>query len=165
MEIDALVGTSLGQYAITDLIGKGGMATVYLARQAAINRTVAVKVLPRSFMHDHTFMQRFRREAEIVAGLEHFHILPIYDYGEHDGMPFIVMRYLDGGTLQDRIREGTLSWVEIINIVKQIAAALDYAHSRGVVHRDIKPSNVMLDDQTNAYVADFGIAKVGEGTA
>ena len=164
-ETDSLIGASLGQYKIVELLGKGGMATVYKAVQASINRTVAIKVLPPSFLHDDTFMQRFRREAEVIAKLEHFHILPIYDYGEYKGMPFIVMRYLEGGTLQDRIRQGPLPWNDIVRIISQVAEALDYAHSRNVIHRDIKPSNIMLDAQGNAYLADFGIAKIQEGTS
>lgn len=164
-EIDVLIGSSLGQYQITEMLGKGGMATVYKATQTTINRTVAIKVLPRALMHDDTFMQRFRREAEVVARLEHFHILPMYDYGEYDGMPYIVMRFLEGGSLQERVREGPLSWDQVVHILFQVADALDYAHSRGVIHRDIKPSNIMLDAQGNAYLTDFGIAKVSEGTA
>lgn len=158
-----LVGKALGNYDIVEMLGKGGMATVYLGTQRSINRTVAVKVLPRSMMHDDTFMQRFRREAELIASLEHFHILPIFDYGELDGIPYIVMRYLDGGTLKDRIMEGPLPWDDIVRITGQIGSALDYAHKRSVVHRDIKPSNILLDADGNAYLADFGIAKIQEG--
>lgn len=164
-EFDALIGSSLGQYQIIEMLGKGGMATVYKATQKTINRTVAVKVLPRALMHDDTFMQRFRREAEVVARLEHFHILPMYDYGEYDGMPYIVMRYLEGGSLQESIREGPLPWDQIVHVVSQVANALDYAHSSGVIHRDIKPSNIMLDAKGNAYLTDFGIARISEGTA
>lgn len=164
-ETDPLVGADLGQYHVIEMLGKGGMATVYKATQSTINRTVAIKVLPRSFLHDDTFMHRFRREAELIARLEHFHILPIYDYGEYDGMPYIVMRYLDGGTLQARIRQGPLSSSETIGIIRQVADALDYAHSHNVIHRDIKPSNIMLDRRGNAYLTDFGIAKMGEGTS
>lgn len=164
-EIDVLIGSSLGQYQIIEMLGKGGMATVYKATQTTINRTVAIKVLPRALMHDDTFMQRFRREAEVVATLEHFHILPMYDYGEYDGMPYIVMRFLEGGSLQERVREGPLAWDQVMHVLSQVADALDYAHSRGVIHRDIKPSNIMLDAQGNAYLTDFGIAKVSEGTA
>lgn len=164
-ETDPLIGADLGQYHVIEMLGKGGMATVYKATQSTINRTVAIKVLPRSFMHDDTFMLRFQREAELVARLEHFHILPIYDYGEYDGMPYIVMRYLDGGTLQDRIRQGPLTSEETIRVVRQVADALDYAHTYNVIHRDIKPSNIMLDRAGNAYLTDFGIAKMGEGTS
>lgn len=164
-DVDPLVGADLGQYHITQMLGKGGMATVYMATQSTINRIVAIKVLPRSFMHDDTFMQRFRREAELVARLEHFHILPIYDYGEYDGMPYIVMRFLDGGTLQQRIKQGPIPWEDCVKIVRQVADALDYAHTHNVIHRDIKPSNIMLDRQGNAYLTDFGIAKVSESTS
>ena len=162
---DPLIGADLGQYHVLEQVGKGGMATVYKATQSTINRIVAIKVLPRSFLHDDTFMQRFLREAKLFASLEHFHILPIYDYGEYDGMPFIVMRYLDGGTLQTRIKQGPLSPDETVRIIRQVADALDFAHSHGVIHRDIKPSNIMLDRQGNAYLTDFGIAKMGEGTS
>jgi serine/threonine-protein kinase len=160
---ESLVGSSLGQYTITEQIGKGGMATVYKATQATINRTVAIKVLPHAMLHDDTFMRRFRREGEVFAKLEHFHILPIFDYGEADGMPYIVMRYMEGGTLQERIRSGPLTWDQITRLTRQIADALDYAHSQGIVHRDMKPSNILLDNQGNGYLADFGIAKVEEG--
>ncbi len=160
---ESLVGKPLGNYDIVEMLGKGGMATVYLGTQRSIKRTVAVKVLPHSMMHDDTFMQRFRREAELIASLEHFHILPIFDYGELEGMPYIVMRYLDGGTLKDRIMQGPLPWVDIVRITGQIGSALDYAHKRSVVHRDIKPSNILLDADGNAYLADFGIAKIQEG--
>jgi formylglycine-generating enzyme required for sulfatase activity/tRNA A-37 threonylcarbamoyl transferase component Bud32 len=162
---DELVGSEIGQYRILELIGKGGMASVYKATQESINRTVAIKVLPHSLLHDSTFLERFQREAEMVAQLEHFHILPIYDYGEHEGMPYIVMRYLAGGTLQDRIKQGPLPWDDIVRITEQVAMALDYAHGRNIIHRDIKPSNVLLDAGGNAYLADFGIAKMTEATA
>jgi formylglycine-generating enzyme required for sulfatase activity/predicted Ser/Thr protein kinase len=164
-EIDPLIGTSLGGCDILELLGKGGMATVYKAHQRSINRTVAVKVLPRILAHDATFMQRFRQEAEVVARLEHVHILPVYDYGEHESMPYIVMRYLEGGTVQDRLKQTPLPWDDVLHITSQVADALDYAHSKGVFHRDIKPSNILLDDEGNAYVADFGIAKMSEGTS
>lgn len=163
---DPLLGTYLGQYRLDKLLGKGGMASVYLATQENINRVVAVKILPRSFMHDDSFMQRFRLEARTIASLEHVHILPIYDYGEQDGAPYIVMRYLEGGTLEDRIRrDGPLPWEDILRIAKQVGQALDYAHNSGVIHRDIKPSNIMLDRGGNVYLADFGIARILEGTA
>ncbi|MBN1429428.1 MAG: SUMF1/EgtB/PvdO family nonheme iron enzyme [Anaerolineae bacterium] len=164
-EMDVLIGSSLGKYQIVEILGKGGMATVYKATHPAINRTVAIKVLPRAMLHDDTFMQRFQREAEVIARLEHFHILPIYDYGEYEGMPYIVMRFLEGGSLQEHVREGPLSWDRIVGVVAQVADALDYAHSQNVIHRDIKPSNIMLDAQGNAYLTDFGIAKISEGTA
>jgi formylglycine-generating enzyme required for sulfatase activity/tRNA A-37 threonylcarbamoyl transferase component Bud32 len=166
-ESDFLIDSVLdGQYQIVEMLGKGGMATVYKAIQTSVNRLVAVKILPQTLLHDENFMKRFRQEAEVIARLEHFHILPIYDYGEYEGMPYIVMRYLEGGTLQDRVKKyGPLPWDEILLVTRQVAGALDYAHARNVVHRDVKPSNILLDGEGNAYLVDFGIAKMTESTA
>lgn len=155
---DALIGQKLGQYEIRMLLGKGGMSTVYLAYQPSMDRVVAIKVLPREFLHDETFLTRFQREVRTIAKLEHLHILPIYDVGEVDGVPFYVMRYLSGGTLADLIDSKLPDMQTILRITGQIAGALDYAHERGIIHRDLKPSNVLLDNSGNAYLADFGIA-------
>jgi len=141
------------------------MATVYQSTQVAVNRTVAIKVLPSTFMHDETFMTRFRQEAEVAAQLEHIHILPVYDFGEHDGIPYIVMRYLDGGTLRERTQQGPLDPLTTLNVIRQVAQALDYAHSRNVIHRDLKPSNIMLDSNDNAFLTDFGTAKLRDRSA
>lgn len=165
MSDDPLVGTVLGQYRIERVIGKGGMATVYQSTQVAVNRTVAIKVLPSTFMHDETFMTRFRQEAEVAAQLEHIHILPVYDFGEHDGIPYIVMRYLDGGTLRERTQQGPIDAFATLHIIRQVAQALDYAHSRNVIHRDLKPSNIMLDSNDNAFLTDFGTAKLRDRSA
>ncbi len=163
---DPLVGHMLGQYQITGLLGKGGMASVYLGYQRSIDREVAVKILPSILLHDPAFMDRFRREASMIAHLEHLHILPIYDYGEEDGRPYLVMRFLGGGTLKERIKEeGPLPWQDVVRIIKQIGSALDYAHSKNIVHRDIKPSNIMLDDAGNSFLVDFGIARMQEAAA
>lgn len=162
MPQDSLIGRRLDKYEIIELIGKGGMASVYRARQEKINRLVAIKVLPSVLMHDDTFMSRFLREAKVIAQLEHFHILPVYDYGEYESMPYIVMRYLDGGSVHDLVKRGPLPWHDVTRITAQVASALDYAHARSVVHRDIKPNNILLDQDGNAYLADFGIAKLGE---
>ncbi|RMF76171.1 MAG: serine/threonine protein kinase [Chloroflexi bacterium] len=157
---DDLVGKSLGHYEILAEVGRGGMATVYRARQTSINRIVALKVLPPSLMHDPNFFERFQREVDVIAHLEHPHILPIYDYGQVEGIPFIVMRYLAGGSLSQMIRRGSipLEWLE--KPLTQVAQALDHAHRQGIIHRDLKPGNVMLDEQGNAYLSDFGIARV-----
>ncbi len=158
-----LAGQSLGQYHLVERIGKGGMATVYRAKQASIGRDVAIKILPASLMHDDTFLARFYREAEIIARLQHPHILPVYDFGEYEGIPYLVMALLSGGTLADRIvNEGPMPLEEVGRIVAQVSSALDYAHSKGIIHRDFKPSNVLLDEQGNTYLADFGLAKVTE---
>lgn len=157
-----LVGHDLGQYRISEQIAKGGMATVYLARQQNIARDVAVKVLPRNFTHDDTFIERFNREVEVIAQLQHPHILPVYDFGDYDDMPYIVMAYINGGTLGDRLAAGILPTETVLSMARQMADALDFAHTRGIIHRDIKPGNVLIDKAGNVYLADFGLAKVTE---
>src|SRR5262245_58363759 len=137
------------------------MATVYRAYQASMDRHVAVKVIRSSILHDSTLRERFRREARLIARLEHPHLLPVYDFdGDHDP-PYIVMRYLEGGTLKQVLAQGELPHPEVLYTLKQVAAALDYAHRQGVVHRDLKPSNIMIDREGNAFVTDFGIARTG----
>lgn len=163
---DDLIGKQIGGYEIQDVIGKGGMATVYKAHQVSMNRTVAVKVLPEQYINDDTYLQRFNQEVAIVAKLEHRNIVPVHDYGEYNGRPYIVMRYMAGGSVDDKLRDGPLEVEHIVNIIEQIAPALDYAHGKNVLHRDLKPSNVLLDDDGGAYLTDFGIARVlGEQAA
>jgi serine/threonine protein kinase len=160
-----LIGRTLGTYKIIDEIGHGGMANVYRATQPSIGREVAIKVLPPHFLQDRTFVRRFTREVQVIASLQHPHILPVYDFGEQDGLPYIVMAYMPGGTLADRMRKvGALPLPEVTRLVEQIADGLDHAHQKGIVHRDFKPSNVLLDEHGNVYLADFGIAKVAEST-
>jgi predicted hydrocarbon binding protein len=160
--MSGLGGCELGQYRIVDEIGRGGMATVYRAEQPSIGREVAIKVLHRGLIEqDAGFLERFFREVQVAASLQHPYILPVYDYGESDGQPYIVMAYLTGGTLADYItQQGQMRLPEAARLVGQIASALDYAHSRGIIHRDFKPSNVLMDEPGNAYLADFGLAKV-----
>jgi serine/threonine protein kinase len=160
-----LVGKQIGQYQIVDRLAKGGMATVYIAKQTSMGRDVAIKVLPPILLHDDSFLERFNREAEVLSRLQHPHILPVYDYGEYEGLPYIVMAYMRGGTLADRItNEGPIPPPEVVRIVQQLASALEFAHSKGVIHRDFKPSNVLLDEQGNTYLADFGLVKLSEST-
>ncbi len=163
--MDEWIGKRVGGYEIRGVIGHGGMAAVYLAHQLSMNRLVAFKVLPRQFLHDDTYMQRFSREVQIVSTLEHRSIVPVYDHGEFEGQPYIVMRYLAGGSVDTRLHTGALPQAIILTIIQQIAPALDYAHSKGVLHRDLKPSNILLDDAGGAYLTDFGIARLtGEGS-
>ncbi|RMG86441.1 MAG: serine/threonine protein kinase [Chloroflexi bacterium] len=157
---DDLIGKTLGQFIILEEIGRGGMATVYKARQQSVNRIVAVKVLPRHFLHDPGFLERFSREVDVASHLEHPHILPIYDYGEAEGVPYIAMRYLGGGSMAQFIRRGVPEIDQLVKPFSQVAAALDYAHQQGIIHRDLKPGNIMLDENGNAYLSDFGIVHV-----
>jgi len=160
-----MIGRTLGNYRIIEQIGMGGMATVYKAYDPDTDRYVAIKILPEQFSQDPTFRQRFEREAKAIAKLEHLHILPLFTYGEDNGTAYMVMRYLKAGSLTDRIREGALSLNESSRLLNQIASALDHAHAHGVLHRDVKPSNVLLDADGNAYLTDFGIAKMVESSA
>ena len=160
-----LLGSTLGPYQILEQIGLGGMATVYKAYQPGMNRLVALKVLPEHYARDPRFVKRFEREAQVVAKLEHRNIIPIYDYGSHDDITYLAMRYLQAGTVKDILAHGALPLADVAKLLSDISSALDYAHSQGIIHRDVKPSNVLVDKQGNAYLTDFGIAKVLEGAA
>ena len=159
-------GQMLGPYRIINQIGKGGMATVYKAYQASVDRYVAIKVLPSQLAESPEFAARFQQEARIIAKLEHPHILPVFDYGESDGVAYFVMRYLDAGTLKERMESRRpLPLEEIDRIFTQLAEALSYAHGHGVVHRDLKPANALIDSQGNVFLTDFGIAKLLESAS
>lgn len=155
-------GESLGPYQVINQAGKGGMATVYKAFHAPTNRYVALKVLPDQLRDDPQFIERFRQEAQTIANLQHPRILPVFDYGESHGHMYMVMRYLDTGTLQSRMRGRPLTLETINRFLEQLCDALGYAHANGVVHRDIKPSNVLVDAHDNLFLTDFGIAKLLE---
>jgi serine/threonine protein kinase len=154
------IGHSIGGCRVIRSLGRGGMSSIYLARQESVGRDVVLKVLPSSLTGDPTFMTRFSTEVATTVRLQHPHIVPIYDYGEQDGLPYIMMAYLPGGSVDDLIAEGPLPVQEAARIVGQICEALDYAHEMGVIHRDIKPANILLDGKHNAILTDFGIAKV-----
>jgi DNA-binding beta-propeller fold protein YncE len=162
--MDLAPGQTLGQYRIIHKIGEGGMGAVYKADQPSIPRTVVIKVLSAAFSEYADARDRFQRELDMITRLEHPHILPVYDFGEVDGNPYIVMRFMTGGTLQDRLKRSTLGRSEAIRVMEQIALALDFAHDQGIIHRDLKPGNVLLDESGNAYLADFGLAKSIGGT-
>ncbi|MGB7537673.1 MAG: serine/threonine-protein kinase [Anaerolineales bacterium] len=153
----------ISRYEIRREIGRGGMATVYLAFDPNFGREVAIKILPHELMHDPAFRTRFHREARTIATLEHPAIVPVYDFGEEDGQPFLVMRYLSGGSLVARIRAGPLPAEEAARILARIGSALDAAHAKGVVHRDLKPANILFDQYGEAYLGDFGIAQLSGG--
>ncbi len=156
------VGTRLGPYEIKGAIGAGGMGEVYQARDTRLNRTVAIKVLPRELSGDGQRRARLEREARTLASLSHPRICPLFDVGEHDGSTFLVMELLQGDTLAERLRRGPLPLAQALEIAGQIAEGLDAAHQRGIVHRDLKPGNVMLT-RTGATLLDFGLAKLRAG--
>jgi serine/threonine-protein kinase len=159
-----MIGKRIGPYEIVEELGKGGMATVYRAYHPQMDRFVAVKIIHRALASDQAGIERFRREARLISRLEHPHLLPVYDYSPDHDPPYIVMRYLEGGTLKDVLDEHTtLPLNEIAHLMKQVCGAMDYAHRQGVVHRDLKPSNIMVDRDGNAFVADFGIARINDG--
>ena len=159
----SLVGRNLGMYQITELLGQGGMATVYKGYREDIDRYVAVKVLPPHPGLDHQFIDRFKLEAKTIARLQHPHILPLYDYGVEDDIIYLVMAYVAGGSLANLMDKGPMPLPEIERILRQVAGALDYAHRQGVVHRDIKPDNILMDKEGNVLLADFGIVKIVAG--
>jgi serine/threonine-protein kinase len=155
----------IGRYEIQAELGRGGMATVYKAYDPHFGRVVAVKVLPREFLHDPHFQARFKREATIIAALEHPAIVPVHDFDvNEEGQPYLVMRYMPGGSLEDRLERGPLSLDEVCTIFTRLAPALDKAHAQGIIHRDLKPGNILFDAEGNPYIADFGIAKLSEAT-
>ncbi|MBZ0295433.1 MAG: TIR domain-containing protein [Anaerolineae bacterium] len=166
VNIKGLAGRKFGQYELRELIGLGGMGAVYRANQASLRREVALKLLPPAFASEAGYVERFLREAQTAAGLEHANIVPVYDFGNEDGINYVVMRLLKGGSLAERLAASERgdrplpTFGETAAVINKLAAALDYAHSRGVVHRDIKASNVMFDTQSNPFLVDFGIAKI-----
>jgi serine/threonine-protein kinase len=156
-----LIGTTLGQYEIKSLIGRGGMAYVFKAYQTTLDRDVALKVLPPSLAEDPGFTERFQREALAIAKLHHPNILPVYDFGVQDDYTYIAMRYVENSqTLGDLMKEST-PLNQLIDYIVQVAGALNYAHSRNIVHRDVKPGNILIDGDW-ALLSDFGLVKLSE---
>lgn len=149
----------IGRYEIIRRLGRGGMATVYLGNDPMIKREVAIKVMAAQLMEDPTFYDRFQQEAETVASLEHPAIVPIYDFGHQGDQSYIVMRYMNGGTLEDMLGHGPLKLQMIAPIIDRVGSALDEAHRKNIIHRDIKPANILFDAKEMAFLSDFGIAK------
>jgi serine/threonine protein kinase len=165
MNAEALIGTVLGTCTLQQLIGQGGMGAVYLAQQSRPRRQVAVKVLmPATSLKPHqlsAFLERFRRETDAAASLEHPNIMPVYEYGERGGLAYLVMPYISAGTLRDVMeRDGQMDVNSAVNYLEQMAAALDFAHARGVIHRDIKPANMLLTPDGRLMLTDFGLVKI-----
>jgi serine/threonine protein kinase/DNA-binding LacI/PurR family transcriptional regulator len=166
MPFDNLIGKKIDDFMIEERLGQGAMAVVYKAFQSSINRHVALKVirLDEGQGQQEEFRRRFAREAEVIARLEHIHILPIYAYGINEEMAYLAMRWLRGGSLSELMRREGVSLDRAADVFKQVASGLSYAHSKGIIHRDLKPSNIMLDDAGNAYLTDFGLAKLTESS-
>jgi predicted Ser/Thr protein kinase len=158
-------GQNLGPYRLIEQIGEGGMASVYKAYQPSMERYVAVKILPPHFADDPQFAERFIREARTIAKLEHQNILPVHDFGEENNITYLVMRYLEGGSLKNVMKQGRLGIEDIDKLFSQTCSALDYAHRQGVIHRDVKPANILIDKEGAVYLTDFGIAKVLKGVS
>ena len=156
------IGETVGAYRIVEQLGQGGMATVYKGYHAALDRYVAIKALHAAFHADPGFIARFQREARVVARLEHPQIVPVYDFAEHAGAPYLVMKFIEGETLKARLGRGPMAAGEVARCVDAIGAALQFAHSQGVLHRDIKPSNVMLARDGGIFLTDFGLARMVE---
>lgn len=155
----------VGRYEIKEQLGHGGMSTIYRAHDPRFNRDVAVKILPRELTLDPQFRTRFDREAQTIAALEHPAIVPVHDYGEEDGQPYLVMRLMQGGSLAERLKDGPLPINEVSKILDRIGSALDRAHEAGIIHRDLKPGNILFDQYGDAYLADFGIARMANSSA
>ncbi len=151
-------GTRLGPYEIVSPVGAGGMGEVYRARDTRLERTVAVKVLPEHLSSSAEVRQRFEREAKTISQLSHPHICALYDVGNQDGVEYLVMEYLEGETLAERLAKGPLPLEQTLRYGIEIADALDKAHRQGIVHRDLKPGNVMLT-KSGVKLLDFGLAK------
>ncbi len=152
-------GTPFGRYRLLELLGQGGMGEVWRAYDPAIDRVVALKVLPANLVGDQIFQERFRREARAAAGLDEPHVVPIFDFGEVEGRLYVTMRLIKGRDLAAMLEDGPLPPTRAVGIIEQIALALDAAHQIGLVHRDVKPSNILVADHDFAYLIDFGIAR------
>jgi serine/threonine kinase PknH len=147
-------------YAIDALVGRGGMGVVYRARQLSLGQPVAIKVLSESLRADSGFVARFGMEARLQANLQHPHVVPVLDGGECDGVPFLVMRYIDGFSLRELMRSVALAPVQVVELLTGVASALDFAHARGVLHLDVKPQNVLVEGERHAWLADFGLTRL-----
>lgn len=161
------IGQTVGRYRVVEMLGQGGMATVYRGYDPTLERDVAIKVMHQGFNEDPGFLARFRREAQIVARFRHPHIVAIYEYAQHGEQPYLVMEYIAGQTLKERLAHGPLDLGETVQLMNALGDALTYAHNQGVLHRDIKPSNILLDTNGKPFLTDFGLARnvqAGEST-
>jgi serine/threonine kinase PknH len=157
--------TTIDGYVIERPLGRGGMGAVYRARQLSLGQPVAIKVLSEGLRTEPDFVAQFAFETRLQANLQHPHVVPILDGGEADGVPYLVMRFVDGFSLRELIRSGVLAAVQTVDLLTGVASALDYAHARGVLHLDVKPQNVLVEGERHAWLADFGLTRVlGQST-
>ena len=159
-----LIGESLDRYRLVEQIGQGGMATVYRATDPRTGNECAVKVLSPTIGSDKRFVRRFRREAEVLARLKHPQIVPVLDYGQARGMVYLVMPFVSGETMHQKLVKRKFTETEVRRLIRQVADALQFAHEAGIIHRDVKPSNIMIDRDGNAFLTDFGLARLAEGS-
>jgi serine/threonine-protein kinase len=158
------VGQMVGPYRVEGVLGVGGMGYVYRAAGPG-GEQVALKLVKRDLAGDQTFRKRFDREARIAQQVTHPHLVPVLDVGEHDGLPYLTQQLVLGGTVLDKLqRDGPLALADLVEIVEQVAGALDQIHAEGLIHRDVKPANILLDEQGLAYITDFGLAKDTQGS-
>jgi serine/threonine protein kinase len=160
---DDIIGKALGRYHVLEKLGQGGMAVVYKAFDTKLERYVAIKVILPYQEYSEQFLARFNREARVLANLTHPNIVKIFDYGEYDNHPYLVMEYIAGGTLKDWLTGDPVPWQRSAQLVARIARALDEAHKKGVIHRDVKPANILISNGKDPLLSDFGIAKLIEG--
>jgi len=159
-----VVGQRIGPWQVEALIGEGGMGRVYRARSSD-GQEVALKLVKSDLAHDSVFRRRFEREASIAQRLDHPHVVPVLDSGEHDGTPYLAQRLIGGGSLDDRLeREGALDLDFALRVCAEVASGLDALHANGLFHRDVKPANILLDEAGTAYITDFGLAKDSQGS-
>ena len=162
---ESRIGGEVGGYRIESVLGVGAMGIVYRAT-GPDNKRVAIKLIKEDFAFDETFLRRFRREARIAQTISNPHVVPVLDTGEHDGLPYLAARFVEGGSLEQKLeRTGPLGVPTVVRICTQIADGLEALWAAGMVHRDIKPGNILLDSEENAYITDFGLVKDHRGTA
>lgn len=159
-----VVNEYVGPYLLIEQQGQGGMATVFKAYHRELDRYVAMKVMHTAFTEDPTFLERFKREALVVAKLDHPHIVPIFDSSNEDGRPYLVMKYIEGVTLKDKLKKFRPTYREMLPIIEDVGSALTYAHELGIVHRDVKPSNVLISKEGKVYLTDFGLARMAQAS-
>ena len=162
--MSGLIGHTLGHYKLLEEVGRGGMATVCRAIDTRNDTEVAIKVLSPTISGDNRFVRRFKREGSLLASLNHPNIVPVLGYGDSKGMAYMVMPFIKGVSLQERLERGRISKKERERWITQIANALIFAHNQGIIHRDVKPSNVMIDKSGDALLTDFGLAREVEGS-